>query len=123
MGVKETYKITVSDDGTISDDECGVLDPEALVSMNMWGFGSDIFKGMSESFDAFLRGIADGDIKAEYALPTMVDKMVADGALKVSVLSTDAVWFGVTYKEDRPYVVSELERMHGEGKYPEKLFN
>ena len=38
------------------------------------------------------------------------------------MLSTDAVWFGVTYQEDKPYVQGELKKMHESGIYPEKLF-
>ncbi|MBE6549013.1 MAG: hypothetical protein E7670_01140 [Ruminococcaceae bacterium] len=121
-GVRETYKITIDENDVIRDDECGILDPESLVSMNMWGFGADIFAKMEESFNEFLRAIPDGEIKAEYALPTMVDKMISDGELFVSVLSTDAVWFGVTYKEDRPCVVAELKAMHDNGTYPQRLF-
>lgn len=121
-GVRETYKITVDENDVIRDDECGILDPESLVSMNMWGFSADIFDKMEESFNEFLRAIPEGEIKAEYALPTMVDKMISGGELFVSVLSTDAVWFGVTYKEDRPCVVAELARMHDNGIYPKKLF-
>ena len=121
-GVRETYKITIDDSGVIRDDESGVLDPEALVSMNMWGFGADIFESMAEYFDEFLRAIPEGEIKAEYALPTMIDKMINARELTVSVLATDAVWFGVTYKEDRPSVVAELLRMHESGEYPKKLF-
>ena len=122
VSVRETYKITVDENDVIRDDECGILDPEALVSMNMWGFSADIFAKMEESFNEFLRAIPEGEIKAEYALPTMVDKMISTRELTVSVLSTDAVWFGVTYKEDRPCVVSELANMHESGVYPKKLF-
>lgn len=121
-GVRETYKITIDENGVIRDDESGVLDPEALVSMNMWGFGADIFESMAEYFDEFLRAMPEGEIKAEYALPTMIDKMINARELTVSVLATDAVWFGVTYKEDRPSVVAELLRMHESGEYPKKLF-
>ncbi|MBQ8817026.1 MAG: hypothetical protein IJZ83_00445 [Clostridia bacterium] len=120
-GVKETYKITVDKLGNISDSDSGALDGEALVSMNMWGFRGEIFENMSKSFDAFLKAIPDGEIKAEYALPTMVDEMIKSGELGVDVLSTDAVWFGVTYREDRAYVAGELAKMHEAGVYPEKL--
>ena len=122
VGVRETYKIEVDKNGVISDADSGTLDGDALVSMNMWGFGADIFGLMEESFYEFLRAIPDGEIKAEYALPTMVDKIINAGKISVSVLSTDAVWFGVTYKEDRPSVVSELLAMHENGSYPSKLF-
>ena len=120
--VTETYSITVDGEGNIKDADSGALDPECLVSMNMWGFRPEIFADMKEYFHAFLRSIEQGNIKAEYALPTMVDKMISAGELRVEVLSTDAVWFGVTYKEDRESVASELCSMHESGEYPERLF-
>ncbi|MBQ7383861.1 MAG: hypothetical protein IJV72_03615 [Clostridia bacterium] len=119
--VKETYKITVNDEGDIMDADDGLLDPEVLVSMNMWGFVPDVFEDMDDSFKSFLSGIAQGDVKAEYALPTMVDSFIKSAKMSVSVLSTDSVWFGVTYKEDKPFVAGELKKMHESGAYPEKL--
>ena len=41
--------------------------------------------------------------------------------LKVEVLSTKAVWFGVTYKEDKEYVAGELRKLHENGSYPPAL--
>lgn len=120
--VKETYQITVHNDGSIRDSESGVLDPDALVSMNMWGFGADIFEDMSEEFDTFLKALSPDELKAEYALPTMVDKLINGNRLSVSVLDTSAVWFGVTYREDRQYVADALALMHQNGDYPQKLF-
>ena len=120
-GVKETYSIVVDADGVISDAESGVLDGEALVSMNMWGFHASVFENMRSEFEAFLRAIPEGNIKAEYALPTMVDTLICGGKLSVHVLSTDAVWFGVTYREDRDYVAGELKKLHADGTYPEKI--
>ncbi len=119
--VTETYKITVDDDGAIRDSDSGELDPQAYVSMNMWGFAPEIFKGMRAEFESFLGAVPEGEIKAEYALPTMVDKMIHTEVLSVDALATDAVWFGVTYKEDKPYVAEELGKMHESGLYPEKL--
>ena len=120
--VTETYSITIAEDGQILDADCGALDPECLVSMNLWGFTPEIFAPMKAYFEAFLRRIPEGEIKAEYALPTMVDGMIGAGELAVSVLSTDAVWFGVTYREDRPQVTAALADMHRDGAYPERLF-
>ncbi len=121
-GVTETYKITVDGDGRIADADSGELDGNALVSMNMWGFMPDIFDALEKEFESFLRAIPEGEIKAEYALPTLVDKLICDNALAVYVLSTDAVWFGVTYIEDKPTVASALSQKHGDGEYPERLF-
>ena len=120
--VTETYKITVDRDGIIKDASAGLLDGELPVSMNLWGFLPSVFDGAQRLFDAFLRGMAEGDIKSEYALPTMVDSMIREGSLRVRVLHTDAVWFGVTYREDKPTVAAELAKMHESGVYPPVLF-
>jgi UTP-glucose-1-phosphate uridylyltransferase len=119
--VTETYKITVAANGDIVDADNGKLDPSALVSMNMWGFMPDIFGDMQTYFENFLKAIPDGEIKAEYALPTMVDSMLGKD-LEVYVLSTTATWFGVTYIEDKPEVAAELVKKHESGEYPEILF-
>ncbi|HPR78392.1 MAG TPA: nucleotidyltransferase, partial [Candidatus Limiplasma sp.] len=72
--------------------------------------------------DQFLRGLKPDEMKAEYVLPVLVDQLMHEEGLSVDVLSTDAVWFGVTYKEDKPYVQAQLKKMHDQGVYPEKLF-
>ena len=119
--VTEAYNITVDENGVISDVTEGVLEPETLVSMNLWGFLPEFFDCAKDYFDNFLRNIPEGELKKECALPTMVDAFIKEGKLDVAVLSTDSVWFGVTYKEDKEYVAGELFRMHKSGKYPEKL--
>ena len=119
--VKETYNIAVDKNGVISDADSGVLDGELLVSMNFWGFHHTLFSDMEREFDSFLRGIKEGDIKSEYALPTMVDNLIKIGKLTIDVLDTDSVWFGVTYKEDKPFVTEQLKKLHDSGVYPEKL--
>ena len=121
--VTETYQITVEDSGRIVDRDSGTLEGDLPVSMNLWGFTPSIFGKMREAFEIFLRGIPDGDVKAEYALPTLVDGMIGGEMLRVRVLSTDAVWFGVTYREDRDGVVAELARLSENGTYPSPLFS
>ncbi len=119
--VTEAYNITVDESGVISDAAEGVLAPETLVSMNLWGFLPEFFDYAKDYFDEFLASLPEGEIKKECALPTMVDSLIKAGKLDVAVLSTDSVWFGVTYKEDKEYVSKELLKMHQSGKYPEKL--
>lgn len=120
--VNETYKITLEADGSIRDESSGILDGNSPVSMNMWGFTPRIFDGMSKHFESFLAALSQDEIKAELALPTAVDKMIADKALCVHALSTPAVWFGVTYAEDKAAVAAALKEKHESGEYPEKLF-
>ena len=123
--VTETYKILPFPDGTIrdiNDDPNGVLlDPEALVSMNFWGFAPSFFDEAEKYLTSFLNA-PDGDpLKKEYVLPAMVDTMMRQDGLKVEVLSTTAVWFGITYKEDKAYVMNKLKELHDNGSYPPAL--
>ena len=120
--VCETYKITVDGNGCIYDAESGRLDGESLVSMNLWGFTPDIFKKMQTALEDFLRAPHPDPLKAEYALPTMVDSLISKNELKVELLSTDSRWFGMTYIEDRPTVAAALASKHRDGEYPERLF-
>ncbi len=119
--VKEHYDITIDENDVISDKVEGVLASDSLVSMNLWGFLPEFFDFAKDYFESFLKELPDGELKKECALPTMVDTLIQAGKLEVSVLSTDSVWFGVTYKEDKALVAGELKKMHDEGKYPEKL--
>lgn len=125
--VKETLKIKKYPDGSIADiadpENEVPLAPESPVSMNFWGFTPWIFEEMEAYFTAFLQGLAPDELKAECLLPVLVDKLITEGKLDVSVLDTDAVWFGVTYKEDRPIVEAELKKLHDSGAYPATLKN
>jgi hypothetical protein len=87
----------------------------------MWGFTPNILDKMSNSFYDFLKNIQDGDIKAEYALPSFIGKEIAENELSVSVYTTDAEWFGVTYAEDRPAVADRLKNMKENNTYPTNL--
>lgn len=123
--VKETLKIKKYPDGRIADaadpDHEIDLDPESVVSMNFWGFTPWIFGEMEDFFNDFLRALAPDELKAECLLPVLVDKLITEGKLDVTVLNTDAVWFGVTYREDRPVVAEALRGLHESGAYPRSL--
>ena len=89
--------------------------------MNFWGFTPWIFGKLEEYFANFLKGLAPDAIKAECLLPVFVDELMHKGELTVPMLTTDAVWFGVTYKEDKPFVQAELRKLHESGMYPASL--
>lgn len=122
--VSETYKITLMPDGSIVSDpegEARVLDGEALVSMNFWGYTPWIFGEMERYFNDFLRALAPDDVKSECLLPVMTDAMIKSGAMKVSVLQTGEKWFGMTYAEDRADAARKLREKHEAGQYPASL--
>ena len=123
-GVKEALKIQLYPDGHIADIADGTprpLDPDTPVSMNFWGFTPWIFEEMDRYFREFLQGLSPEEEKAECLLPVLVDRLITAGQMTVSVLHTDAVWFGVTYQEDRPVVEQALKSLHDQGVYPPSL--
>ena len=125
IGVNETSGIVKTADGAACDDANGnqvACDPKSHVSMNMWGFTPDFLDELESGFKEFLSNIKEGDIKAEYLLPTIVDQLIKSNQANVSVLETKDKWFGVTYKEDKPTVVASIRKLIDEGKYPESLY-
>ena len=120
-GVREIKKIRLRPDGVIVDEDHGeVLPPDASVSMNFWGFSHEIAAPMRAAFENFLHRVSADDLTVEYLLPVFVDQMIQSKQLSISVLPTPAIWFGVTYKEDRPHVVAALAELHARGVYPDK---
>lgn len=88
------------------------LDPDCVVSMNMWGFTGDFFTVLAAGFDEFLAGLTAGDNEREFLIPIFVGELLAQKKLAIKVLYSQDKWFGVTYKEDKDYVVAELEKIY-----------
>lgn len=91
------------------------------VSMNMWGFTPDYFEYSEEYFKEFLKANM-GNLKSEYFIPLMVNKLITEGTARVKVLDTTSKWFGVTYAADRQGVVDKIQALVDAGEYPSKLF-
>ncbi len=119
VDVVETSGIEKDGQGAKTPD--GPIDSESYVSMNMWGLTPEFIEGLEEGFIEFLSNVKEGDLKAEYLLPSIVDGMIKDGKATVKVLPTNDKWFGVTYKEDAPTVIDSIKKLIKDGLYPEKL--
>lgn len=91
------------------------------VSMNCWGFTPALFAGLERQLAAFLNA-RGSDAKAEFYLPAAVSELIARHEAVVRVLPTGSAWFGVTYREDKPRVVTAIAELVRAGKYPAKLF-
>ena len=116
--VREVKNVRLCEDGRIVNEETGEeLDPDSPVSMNFWGFGTRVFDLLDAEFRRFLTEIREGDLKAEYLLPVFVDEQLHKDTMRVRMLTTGAVWFGVTYQEDRPKVAAALKELHDRGVY------
>ena len=109
-----------------SKDEDGkwvAVEDNTPVSMNMWGFTPDYFQYSEEYFKEFLSDPKNlENLKAEFFIPLMVNKLINDGTATVEVLDTTSKWFGVTYAADRDATVARIKQLVDEGVYPNKLF-
>ena len=93
------------------------------VSMNFWGFTPDYFAYSHDYFKTFLSDEKNmTNLKSEFFIPLMVDKLITDGTATCEVLDTTSKWFGVTYPEDRQSVVDKIQALVDAGVYPNKLF-
>lgn len=110
-----------------SEDDGQTLIPiplETLVSMNMWGFMPSILGELDRAVNEFFaHDVEKNPMKAECFLPIEVDKLLQQGKATVEVLSSKDKWFGVTYKEDKPFVVESIQNLKNQGVYPEKLWD
>lgn len=103
LSVTETRNIRMEDLGSR-------LDPDACVSMNMWGFGPELFAMLAEKFVAFLNAHGE-DRDCEFLLPEAVDALLQEGRASVQVLPTFDRWYGMTYREDIPIVKEALSKL------------
>lgn len=98
------------------------LAADDFVSMNFWGFSSDVFSHLSRLFGEFLEGGGLEDPKAEFYIPSAVSKLITLGVAQARVLNSASRWYGVTYREDHPTVVDAVGRMVEAGLYPSPLW-
>ena len=124
--IVERTKIERNAEGTIVFHDLGedeALEEETPVSMNLFGFTPDYFAHSEEYFKGFLSSPeVQANLKAEFFIPLMVNKLVGEGTSKLKVLSTTANWFGVTYQADKPQLVAKIEELIEAGVYPRNLW-
>lgn len=122
--IVETSNIEKTEEGAEIRTEEGVspVDVHSPVSMNMWGLHQDFFGVLEKGFTEFLENVEEGNLKAEYLLPTIIGGLLKEGKVDVKVLKSHDKWFGVTYKEDKEFVVTSIKNLVEQGVYPQKLF-
>jgi len=112
-------------DGVLSfKDENEQLIPiseETIVSMNFFGFTPKYFDISASLFEAFLEENYK-EPKAEFFIPLVVNHVIVNGLATMEVLKSNARWFGVTYKQDKEYVTSEIQKLKENGTYPVNLW-
>lgn len=126
LSIRETHGIVKTAEGAAvsgADGSLAPLDAESLVSMNFWGFTPDFIEELERGFVHFLDDLPGQELTAEYLLPTIVDGLLREHRVDLSVLPSQDHWFGVTYKEDVPFVREAFHALVEQGVYPKALFH
>lgn len=122
----ERTKIERNSEGVIVFHDLGddvALEENTPVSMNFFGFTPDYFEYSEQTFKEFLADEKNQtNLRSEFFIPMMVNRLIGGGVAKMKVLSTAAQWFGVTYKEDKPQLMAKIEALIEAGVYPRNLW-
>ena len=121
-GIRERINIARKNDRIVCDDgqEPEELPVDTRVSMNFWCFDQSYFDYTQQLFNTFLAE-SGKELKSEFFIPIVADQFIREGG-KVSIIPTSSLWFGVTYKEDAPFVASNLKLLIDQGAYPASLW-
>jgi UTP-glucose-1-phosphate uridylyltransferase len=122
--IVETRQIEKTADGAVAPGADGKtlhFTGNEVVSMNLWGFKPSCYHFLGEEFRNFINK-SGMDLKSELDIPTSIDKFVKNGRITIQILETNAKWFGVTYREDKPFVVDSINKMIRDGVYPSSIY-
>lgn len=127
IAIHERTRIEKRDGGIAYTEDDGAtwvsVPADTTVSMNMWGFTRSILDEIKAGFPAFLNeGLKKNPMKCEYFLPAVVSDLLGEDRATVAVLKSADKWYGVTYKEDKPVVMSAIKKMKDDGLYPAHLW-
>jgi len=90
--------------------------------MNMWGLTPEFVDLLEKGFVEFFENMEGNVLKAEYLLPIYIGQLLREDKVSVKVLETSDKWFGVTYKEDKQFVVDSFKKLIADGAYNADLF-
>ncbi|MEO8405699.1 MAG: nucleotidyltransferase, partial [Chitinophagaceae bacterium] len=123
VSITERINIAKKDGKIICDDglEPKELPMDTRVSMNFWCFHPSFFRYTQKVFRDFLQNHGQ-ELKSEFFIPIVADQFIKEGG-RVEVVPTSSSWFGVTYKEDAPFVEKSLNDLINAKEYPTRLWS
>ncbi len=124
INVTERTKIIRQENGQIAfldNEEPEFLGENTPVSMNFWGFMPNVFTEINSLFSAYAHENFNAP-KAEFYIPKVISHLIETKKGKCKVFESESDWFGVTYPEDKEFVMESLNKLIKKGKYPSKLW-
>lgn len=124
VDIVETRQIEKTKNGAVApgpDGKPQIFTGNEIASMNLWGFKPSCYNFLRKEFRNFIDK-SGMDLKSELDIPTSVDKFVKSGEITIKILMSHERWFGVTYREDKPFVVDSIRKMIREGIYPARIY-
>ena len=124
INIVETRQIEKTKDGATApgpDGKALHFTGNEVVSMNLWGFKPSCYTFLGAEFRSFINK-SGMDLKSELDIPTSVDKFVKSGEITLKILMSNERWFGVTYREDKSFVVENIKKMIRKGVYPARIY-
>ena len=118
--IEETTDIIKKDNKAFSNEK--EIDINSNVSMNMWGLTPEFLNLLEKGFESFFNNIEGNELKAEYLLPAFIGELLEKDLISVKVLETSDRWFGVTYKEDKKFVIDSFKKLIEDGVYSKNLY-
>lgn len=120
--IVETSDIEKTTDGAAVNGKA--VDADSHVSMNMWGLTPEFLDVLEEGFaDFFREKVPENPLKAEYLIPIFIGELLEAGKINVKVLETPDTWFGVTYADDKPFVIESFKKLIADGVYNADLYS
>lgn len=104
------------------DDTLVPISEETIVSMNFFGFTPKYFELSESLFEEFLEKNYK-EPKVEFYIPSAINNLLVHKICTMEVLKSNARWFGVTYKQDKEYVTTEIQKLKDNGVYPVNLWS
>lgn len=120
--INETSNIIKTNNGAAIKTEDNPIDENSYVSMNMWGLTPEFIDILDKEFVDFLDNLSENSLKSEFLLPIIIDKLIKNNEAKVNLLETKDKWFGVTYAEDKDFVIKSFKELIDKGVYKTPLF-
>ena len=121
--VERTKIIRTPEGAAFSEDEGASwtgVDPDSIVSMNVWGFPAAFMNELKERFPGFLKeNLEKNPLKCEIYLPFVVNDLMKEGKARVQVLTTPDLWHGITYHQDKADFEQAVQELKNKGVYPQ----